>query len=196
MVLLYDIPEHDAHPFVNLFLPHGQNWYERDGWIFADPGDFHVALLPIGPYQWVDILEANNANILVREGDLIDGWLLRIESRMAGLILEVVEADEVESFESFRQQRTALVPDLSGWADAKRVQVQTTTGHALDITHGGEHRVDREIVDYDAYPLYEAPGVDAPLGSGRVKFARGETAVEVDFDIDPDKPLLPMRVIG
>ncbi len=196
IVLLYDIPERDAHPFVNLFLPHGQNWREHDGWIFADLGDFYVALFPIGLYEWSDILEANSANILVREGDLIDGWLLRIKSATAGLVLEAVEADEVESFAHFCQQRVALMPDLSGWPDAKRVQVQTTTGHALDITHGGEHRVDGEVVDYEAYPLYEAPGVDAPMGAGRVKFVRGENTVEVDFGIDADKPLLPMRVIG
>ncbi|MEE3257861.1 MAG: hypothetical protein VX293_01495 [Candidatus Latescibacterota bacterium] len=196
IVVLYDIPQRDAHPFVNIFLPHGQTWSERGGWIFADAGDFHIGLYAIGPYEWTDILEANNANILVREGDLIDGWLLRIHSRTAGLVVEVVEADEVESFAHFCRQRVALVPDLSGWPDDKRVQVQTTAGHALDITHDGAHRVDGEEVDYDAYPLYAAPGVEAPLGTGRVKFAKNGDEVAVDFGIDPNKPLLPMRVIG
>ena len=74
--------------------------------------------------------------------------------------------------------------------------MQNTKGQTLDLTYDGAHKVDGEAIDYDAYPLYEAPGVDAPLGTGKVKFARGEHAIEVNFDIDPEKELLPMRVIG
>ncbi len=196
VVVLYDIPATDDHPFVNVFLPSGHAWRERDGWLFADLGTFYVGLRPIGPYEWTAIREANNANILVREGDLIDGWLLRIHSAQAGLILEAIEADETEGFDAFCAARSARQPDLSQWPSNGRVQVQTTTGHALDIAHGGAHRIDGQVVDYDAYPLYEAPGVEAPLGTGKVRFARGDDSVEVDFAIDPAKALLPMRVIG
>ncbi|MEE2627470.1 MAG: hypothetical protein VX670_03175, partial [Candidatus Latescibacterota bacterium] len=196
VVVLYDIPATDDHPFINVFLPNGHAWSERDGWLFADLGPFYVGLRPIGPYEWMTIREANNANILVREGDLIDGWLLRIHSVRAGLVLEAIEADEVESFDAFCAARSALQPELSQWPFNKSVQVQTTTGHVLDIAHGGAHRIDGEVVDYDAYPLYEAPGVEAALGTGKIRFARGNDAVEVDFDVDPNKALLPMRVIG
>ena len=75
------------------------------------------------------------------------------------------------------------------------MQVQTTTSHELDIKHGGARRIDGRDVDYDAYPPYEAPGVETPLGAGRVRFAHGNDAVEVDSDVDPNKALLPMRVI-
>ena len=196
VVVLYDIPATDDHPFVNVFLPNGHAWSERDSWLFADLGSFYVGLRPIGTYEWMTIREANNANILVREGDLIDGWLLRIHSVRAGLVLEAIEADEVESFDSFCAARSALQPELSQWPFNKSVQVQTTTGHVLDIVHGGAHRIDGEVVDYDAYLLYEAPGVEAALGRGKIRFARGDDAVEVDFDVDPNKALLPMRVIG
>jgi len=196
VVVLYDIPSSDDHPFVNVFLPNGHAWRERDGWLFADLGTFYVGLQLIGPYEWTAIREANNANILVREGDLIEGWLLRIHSGQAGLVLEAVEADETEGFDAFCAARSALQPDLSQWSSDRRVQVQTTTGHALDIAHGGAHRIDGQVVNYDAYPLYEAPGVEAPLGTGKVRFARGDDSVEVDFAIDPQKVLLPMRVIG
>jgi hypothetical protein len=195
VVVLYDIPPTDAHPFVNLFLPNSLNWHEKDGWIFADLGDFYVGLAPIGPYEWATIREANNANILVREGDLIDGWLLRLNSLNAGLVLEAIEADEVDSFASFCTERAALSPDLSQWPSKKRVAVQTTKGRALDITFDGAHLVDGEPISYD-YPLYAAPGVEAPLGTGKVSFTRGTDTVDVDFNIDPDKELLPMRVIG
>lgn len=195
LVVLYDIPPTDDHPFVNLFLPNGHNWSEKDGWLFADLGAFYVGLAPLSPYEWTTIREANNANILVREGDLIDGWLLRLNNPSTGIVLEAVEADEVESFAAFCTERAALAPDLSQWPDKKRVTVQTTTAHVLDITFDGAHIIDGAPVDYN-YPLYAAPGVDAPLGSGKISFTRGADRAEVDFAIDPDKPLLPMRVIG
>jgi hypothetical protein len=177
IVVLYDIPESDDCPFVNLFLPNGSSWHERRGWLFADFGSFHVGLMPIGPYQWTAIRETDSANTLVHDGDLIDGWLLRIGSRHAGLVLEAIEADDVESFEAFCTARVALTADLSRWPDGNRVQVGTTTGHTLDITHGGEHEVDGKVVDYN-YDLYEAPGVAAALGTGRMRFARGADSVD------------------
>ena len=73
--------------------------------------------------------------------------------------------------------------------------MQTTKGRALDITFDGAHLVDGEPISYD-YPLYAAHGVEAPLGTGKVSFTRGTDTVDVDFNIDPDKELLPMRVIG
>jgi hypothetical protein len=186
IIILYDIPAHDEHPFVNLFLPHGHQWQQQEDWFFADMGKFHVAVQVLGAYEWTTILEPG----------LIDGWLLRIQDRTAGVLLEVVEADEVDSFEQFRRQRAALKPDLSGWPETGRVQMATTRSDHLDLTHGGDHRVNGQVVDYEAYALYDAPGVEAPLGTGRVTFSRDGDVVDVDFGIDPDKPLLPMRVIG
>ena len=41
-----------------------------------------------------------------------------------------------------------------------------------------------------------APGVQAPLGTGKMAFRHGEDELALDFGIDSDAPLLPMRVIG
>ena len=62
--------------------------------------------------------------------------------------------------------------------------------------YDGPHMVNDEPIDYDAWPLYGAPGVDAPLGTGRMKFAKDGDSFELDFGVTEDDPLVPMRVIG
>ena len=74
--------------------------------------------------------------------------------------------------------------------------VATTTGHTLEIHYDGEHRIDDRPIDYDAYPLYESPHAHAELHSGKMTFAQGNDRLELDFEIDPAAPLIPMRVIG
>jgi hypothetical protein len=196
LLALYKIPEDDEAPFVNLYLPKSPSWVEREGWIAADLGGFYTGLYLIGPYEWMEIREASSDSTLVLDGDLIDGWLLRIYSRRPGLVLEAVEADEAGDFEEFCRRRAELRPDLSGWPEPGRAVVETITGHVLELMYDGEHRVDGERIDYDLYPLYETPSVEAPLGTGRMVFQRGTQKVELDFGIDPQKERLPMRVIG
>ena len=133
IAVLYRIPEDDETPFVNLFLPNGYGWQEKDGWILADLGECYTAVYPIGPYAWHDIREDEGSVYMVHGGSLIDGWLVRINSLYAGLDVEAVEADEADSFDTFCQQRAALVPNLSQWPEQTRVTCETTTGHTLSL---------------------------------------------------------------
>jgi hypothetical protein len=186
VVALYRIPPTDENRYLNLFLPKSIDWTERNGWILGDSGDFHVALYPIGSYRWV----------FIREENLIDGWLLRIEGEEVGLVLEVVEAEDFEDFGKYVGERAGARPDLNDWPRAGRVSVATWKGERLEIVYDGEHKVNGEVIDYEAYPLYGAPGVEAELGIGKVVFRKGGERVELDFGVDPDGEMLPMRVIG
>jgi len=186
VVALYRIPPSDENRYLNLFLPKSIDWTERNGWILGDSGDFHVALYPIGPYRWV----------FIREENLIDGWLLRVEGEDVGLVLEVVEAEHFEDFGKYVGERASACPDLNDWPRAERVSVATWKGERLEMTYDGEHRIDGEAIDYEAYPLYGAPGVEAEMRTGKMAFRRGGERVELDFGIDPDAEMLPMRVIG
>ena len=189
VIVLYRIPEDDDTPFVNLHLPKSVAWVEHDGWIMGDLGSFYVALHPIGQYDWQDIRESDGK-------ELINGWLLRIQECSAGLILEAAEAEGTGGFEAFCAGRVDGHLDLSGWPDTNTVTVDTLDGHRLSMVYDGPHRVDGREIDYDAYPLYEAPGVDAPSGTGTMVFRHTDHELRLDFGIDPDKPLIPMRVIG
>ncbi len=197
VIVLYKIPPDDEAPFINMFLPRTIAWLERDGWIMGDTGNgAYVAVYPIGPYEWTEIREEGAMRHLAANPDQIDGWLLRIPDVHGGLILEAREANDEESFEAFCACRAASQPDLSGWPGSDRVAVETLNGNRMEMYYDGQHRVDGTAIDYDAYPLYEAPGVDAPMGTGKMTFRRGDQEVRLDFGVDPAKPLLPIRVIG
>lgn len=196
VIVLYQIPKEDEAPYVNLFLPGSCSWREMDGWVFADLGDFHVGVRPIGAYHWTDIHEASNVIMLTGPGDLVDGWMLQIEDLNAGLILEAVEADESGGYENFCQRRSEAHLDLTGWPEDNRVIAETFSGSRMEMNYEGPHLIDGEVIDYESYPLYDAPGVDAPMGTGRMSLRKGEDVLNLDFGIDPEKPQLPMRVIG
>jgi hypothetical protein len=195
-LIVYRIPADDEAPFVNVFLPNGVSWVERRGWLLGDLGRFHVGVRPIGAYAWERIRESRNDAIMVVEGDLIDGWMLRIHDLDAGLAIEAVEADDVTSFESFCERRSATDVDLSAWPKVGRVGLTTLSGRKLSLEYDGTHSVDGVAIDYASWPLYEAPGVSAALNTGKVSFSRGGERLEVDFGVDPETPLPPMRVIG
>lgn len=196
VILLYRIPEADACPFANVFLPRGIDWVERSGWLFGDVGDFHLALRPVGDYDWLDIRESRNDSVMVHDADLIDGWLLRIRGLTPGLVVEAVEADRVDSFEAYAAARSADDADLSGWPEGQTVSVATHDGHDLCIVFDGEHTVDGTPVTYETWPLYGSPNAEGEVGTGRVSFRHGDAKLEVDFELDPAAPLIPMRVIG
>ena len=181
---------------MNIFLPKSLDWCERDGWLMADVGGFYLSLRPIGPYSWLEIREASNANIMVRQGNLIDGWLLRIDALQPGLVLEAVEAKEAGGFEAFCRRRASLHLDLNGWPQDGRVAVDSFGETHLEMHYNGPHLIDGVAIDYEAYPIYEAPGVEAPLGTGRMTFQQGDDRLELDFGVDGETPQLPMRVIG
>jgi hypothetical protein len=161
-------------------------WAEQEGWILGNGDVFYVGIRPIGKYRWLEILEA----------PLVDGWLLRMDGLEVGLVLEAEEAEEAGTFEIFCEQMVGPRLDLSGWPDPGRVIFETRRGHRLDMTYDGTHRVDGREIDYGGWPLYEAPGVEGALGTGRIVFHRGAEQLELDFGVDPSKPMLPIRVIG
>ena len=196
VLILYRIPEPDENPFVNLYLPKGVDWTERKGWLFGNLDDFYVAVRPIGDYDWLEIREARSDAIMVSNGDLIDGWLLRIRDRHAGLVVEAAEADDVDSYEAYVEERAGTDIDLSEWPVGSRVSVKTHKGQVLAVDYDGPHTVDGVVIDYDAWPMYESPSAKGELGTGKVRFEKGDDVVEVDFGLEEGAEMIPMRVIG
>ena len=196
VVVLYRIPPDDEAPFANLYLPRSVEWVARDGWLLGELEGFYVAVRPIGSYTWELIREAKQDEIMVSDGDLIDTWLLRIEDPCAGLVLEAVEANEAGSFGEYCSRRATSDVNLAGWPRDHRVCVDTFCGVRLDMVYDGPHTVDGQAIDYNAWPLYESPGAQAEVNTGRMVFRHGGSEHALDFGIDPDAPMIPMRVIG
>jgi len=194
LIVLYRIPDDDLSPYVNLYLPTGVGWLEEEGWLFGQMEGFYTAIYPIGPYTWETIHEEN----------LVDGWLLQIQDRCVGLVLEAAEVAVAGSFCQFRRARRQARVDVSGWPDPGRVVAGDTRGHSLVLEYavdeGGSsrtsHQLDGEEIDYAAYPLLGAPGVEAPLGTGRIVLECDGQRAELDFGPEVDPASLPTRVVG
>lgn len=190
IIVLYQIPEGDLTPYVNCFLPKTHTWRQQGRWIFSDFDDFYVGLRIIGQYRWEDIHEPG------KDGNWIDGWLLRIEDLHTAVVLEAVEADQAGSFSDFCASRCGAHFDLSGWPDEGQITVDTVAGHHLEMAYEGPHSIDGKRIDYSAYPLFDGPGVDAPMDTGKITFQHGGDELTLDFDINRSTAALPMRVIG
>ena len=196
IVILYRIPADDETPFVNLYLPMSVSWVAQGGWLFADLEGFSVGVRPIGRTAWEHLRESSNDSTMVSEGGLIDTWLVRILDANAGVVLEAVEASDTGSFTTYCDRRASLDVDLSRWPGQSHVGVKTLAGRQLDMTYDGPHLVDGVAIDYDAWPLYDAPGAHGLVDTGITVFRHDEHELTVDFELDTTKPMMPMRVIG
>lgn len=201
-IVLYRIPAADRDPYVNLYLPKGLTWVEQGGWLCAEvtnhlrdgAAGFYLAVHIIGAYRWHEIREARSSSIMVQEGDLIDGWLLRIDDRNSGLILEAVERGDAGSFDEFVAGRVAAGVDTGRWVTHGIVRYVDAAGTQLEMHYDGPHLVAGEAVDYDAWPLYEAPWVEGRYGSGKIILKKDGERISVDLDVS--SPLIPMRSVG
>ncbi len=196
IAVLYRIPDDDETPFVNLYLPMSGSWVAQGRWLFGEMDEFFVGVRPIGRTAWEHLRESSNDSTMVSEGGLIDTWLIRILDENAGVVLEAVEASDSGGFTAYCDRRASLDVDLSGWPGESRVRVETWAGRQMEMTYDGPHLVDRVRIDYDSWPLYDAPGAHGLVNTGTFAFRHGEQKLEVDFELDTTKPLMPMRVIG
>ena len=183
LIVGYRIPEGDAAPYVNLYLPRSLPWIERAGWVLGNAGDFYIGLRPIGAYRWESIAE----------DDHVQGWLLRLAGRDIGLVVEAVEADAM-TYPAFCDAIADRRLDVSQWPS--RIFYEALHGRDLEFIFDGDHGIDGVAIDYGTWPLYGGPGIDAPLGTGKISIRHGGDELLLDFDVDPHAPMIPMRVIG
>ena len=185
-IILYRIPAGDAHPYVNLYLPYATRWLRKGAFVFGDTGAFYVMARLFGDVRW-DCVE---------DADYIKGWVVRLRGAQVGLVLEAVEKDGYGDLPSFAESFSIDSVDSDEETSPWRVKHTTQAGALLEMTYDGEHRVNDEPIDYGAWKLYDAPEAQAELNSGVVRFAHGGESLTLDFGVDPDGEMIPMRVIG
>jgi hypothetical protein len=64
------------------------------------------------------------------------------------------------------------------------------------MTFDGDHQVDGKPIEYDEWKLYDAPEAKAELNSGIIRFEHERESLTLDFEVDPNCEMIPMRVIG
>lgn len=185
-IILYRIPADDQHPYVNVYLPRSTTWRQQDDLLFGDAGAFFVTLRLIGEARWDSVHDA----------DFINGWILRLRGDNVGLVIEASEKEGHDDIDAFVSACSEGSVDLSEWATGNKVGYTTRTGDRLEMTYDGEHMINGEPIDYTRWKLYEAPEATAEMASGIIQFNHAGESLTLDFEVDPAREMIPMRVIG
>ena len=185
-IILYRIPVDDQHPYVNVYLPRSTTWRQQDDLLFGDAGAFFVTLRLIGEARWDSVHDA----------DFINGWILRLRGDNVGLVIEASEKEGHDDLDAFVSACSEGSVDLSEWATGNKVGYTTRTGDRLEMTYDGEHMINGEPIDYTRWKLYEAPEATAEMASGIIQFNHAGESLTLDFEVDPAREMIPMRVIG
>ena len=152
--------------FTHFYIPRNSfdEVVEEDGWVFLRKGDVYVGIKMLKngtvtsepQYTWT-----TNGTWANKEAI--------IDSPKTAFVLEVVDKDQyTQGFDQFRE-------DLKG----KKISYSTTDGHYIEYTglngktmrleyDGTMSYLDDHLIDWNSYPLYDTPYLQAEWGTGEI----------------------------
>jgi hypothetical protein len=168
VVVLYDIAPGSRFPHINGFFSKDLTEIREDasGWIFARGGDALIACRPLQPYAWKPI-----------EGG---GRRLFSPYLKNGMVVQVAARPEFADMEAFRRAIVGLPLEFA-MEPAPRVKFRSLRGKTLEFAYGAVPRVDGTAVDYDHWPLFGGPFVEAAVDSERMMLKYGDMRRVLDF---------------
>jgi len=168
VIVLYDIPRGTRFPHVNGFFSKDLAEVREDasGWIFARGGDALIACRPLQPYSWKPI-----------EGG---GRRLFSPYLKNGMVVQVAARSEFGGLEAFRKAILALPLEFKT-EPTPSVTFRSLRGRQLEFTYGQVPRVNGALLDYDHWPLFGGPFVEAAVDSGQLTLKYGTMRRTLDF---------------
>jgi len=168
IIVLYDIPAGTRFPHINGFFSKDLAEFREDppGWIFARGGDAFIACRALQPYVWKP-LEGGDRR-------LFSPYLKN------GVVVQVAARSEFGDLESFRRAILALPLEFH-LEPTPSVSFRSLRGRQLDFTWGQTPRVNQAAVDYDHWPLFGGPFVEAAVDSGQLILKYGTMRRTLDF---------------
>ncbi|SPE35423.1 conserved hypothetical protein [Candidatus Sulfopaludibacter sp. SbA3] len=168
VIVLYDIPPDTRFPHINGFFSKDLAEVREDpsGWIFARGGDALIACRPLQPYTWKPI----------------DGGGRRLFSPHLknGIVVQVAARSEYKDLEAFRRAILALQLEFK-LNPVPSVRFGSLRGKTLWFTYGQIPRVDGAPLDYDHWPLFGGPFVEAAVDSEQLTLKYGKMRRTLDF---------------
>ena len=153
VIALYDIPPATRFPHVNGFFSKdlGQVVEDRSGWILMRGGDSaYIACRPLQPYFWKPIATGGRR--------LFSPYLKN------GFVVQVAAAGEYPDLKSFGSAIVKLPLEFR-LDPAPSVRFRSLRGRLLEFTYGDVPRVDGVALDYDHWPLFGGPFLEAGVDS-------------------------------
>jgi hypothetical protein len=168
LVALYDIAPEARFPHVNGFLSKDLAEVREDpsGWIFLRGGEALIAWRPLAPYVWKDL-----------QGG---GRRLFSPSRRNGTVVQVAARGEFPDLDAFRAAILKL-PFTYRLEPAPSVRFRTLRGTDIEFTHGQRPRLNGKPLDYENWPLYGGPFLEAAVDSEQLVMKHGGQTRRLDF---------------
>ncbi|MDQ2949410.1 MAG: hypothetical protein M3Y27_26310, partial [Acidobacteriota bacterium] len=165
---LYDIVAESRFPHVNGFFSKDLRDVieSRSKWIFARAGDAFIACRPLTNYSWFPIAGG--------------GRRLFSPSLKTGFVVQVAAASEYGSYAKFQGAMEAL-PLTYELEPKPSVRFQSLRGRQLQFTYGETPSVDGKPLDYDKWPLFGGPFLQADVDSERLTIRYGDMRRELNF---------------
>jgi hypothetical protein len=168
VIVLYDIPPNTRFPHINGFFSKDLADLREDasGWIFARGGDALIACRPLQPYFWKPI----------------DGGGKRLFSPYLknGIVVQVAARSEYKDMDAFRRAILGLPLEFK-LAPVPFVRFQSLRGKTLVFTYGQTPRLNGVPLDYDHWPLFGGPFVEAAVDSEQLILKHGNMRRMLDF---------------
>lgn len=169
LIALYSIPEGTRFEHITGFFSKDLSVREEDesGWIFARGGDALIGFYPLAPYRWHE----------EPSGD----WRFHSPRLKNGYVVQVAPATDFENMAAFKAAVRALPltaerrPDLA-------VTFTSLDGTEMVATYGQTPTVNGVPVDYENWPLFAGPFLNAERGSRTLELRHGNRSRVLDFN--------------
>jgi hypothetical protein len=168
VIVLYGIPPGSRFPHINGFFSKDLAEVREDpsGWIFAHGGDALIACRPLQPYSWRPI----------------DGGGRRLFSPYLhnGMVMQVAARSEFAGLDAFARAILALPLEFR-LDPAPSVRFRSLRGKLMTFTYGERPQVDGVPLDYEHWPLFGGPFVEAAVDSETLTLKYGGMRRTLDF---------------
>jgi hypothetical protein len=169
LIALYSIPPDTRFPHINGFFSKDLTEVKEDpsGWIFVRGGDSaYIACRPLQPYSWKPI-----------EGG---GRRLFSPYLHNGVVVQVATASEYPNLEAFAKAILALPLEIR-LDPVRRVRFTSLRGARIDFTWGETPSVNGRPLDYEHWPLFGGPFLEAAVDSQQLTLKYGNMRRVLDF---------------
>jgi hypothetical protein len=168
VIVLYDIPDGARFPHINGFFSKDLSEVVEDksGWIFARGGDALIACRPLQPYAWKPIAGG--------------GRRLFSQYPKNGMVVQVAAASEFPNMPAFEDAIRALPLEFA-LEPKPTVRFRSLRGSELRFTYGETPSIDGKPLDYEHWPLFGGPFLEAAVDSERLTIKYGDMRRELDF---------------
>lgn len=169
VITLYDIPPETRFPHVNGFFSKDLSEVVEDpsGWIFMRGGDSaYIACRPLQPYSWKPIAGGGRR--------LFSPYLKN------GFVVQVAAASEYRDLQSFGRTIVKLPLEVH-LKPVPSVRFRSLRDKLIEFTYGVPPRIDGREMDYEHWPLFGGPFLEAALDSEALTLKYKKLRRTLDF---------------